>query len=161
MSKLVEVSPEDLKHQGYPPVAIRVDAAAAGMSSRMFPAKHTILALSGPPGGPLVVVVWDCSNLGPDVEGAVRARLVPPWTSALEVKHRDGAVLLGEHRDGVTFFTGAGRARIAWFATLVSVRDAQFLVGCGVPGASPDDVPAAEVLSNPAIKKAVESLQFI
>lgn len=159
MDQSVEIHPSDLKQRGLPAVSIRVDAAAAGMSARLFPAKDTILALSGPPGGPLVLVIWDCTALATDVEAAIRARLVPPWTNALEVRHRDEGTILGAKREGMTFFTGSGLARIAWFAVLAQVREAQLLVAVGVPGSAPDDIPAAEVLSNPAIKKVVQSLQ--
>jgi hypothetical protein len=160
MNQLVEIQPNDLKQRGHAPLTVRVDAAAAGMSARMFPAKNAILALNGPPGGPLVLVVWDCTDLPHDVESAIRARLVPPWTNSLELKHRDEGTLLGEQREGMTFFTGSGRARIAWFAVLVEVRDARLLLACGVSGSGPDDVPAAEVLSNPSIKRALESLHI-
>lgn len=156
----MEIQPDDLKKHGLQPLAIRVDAVSAGLSARLFPTKDAILALSGPPGGPLVLVVWDCTGLAADVESAIRARLVPPWTNALELRHRDEGILLGAQREGMTFFTGTGRARIAWFAALISVREAQLLVACGVPGSASDDVPAAEVLSNPAISKAVESLRI-
>ena len=78
MAELVEIQGEALRQRGFAPVTIRVDPASAGMSSRLFPAKNTILALNGPPGGPLVVVVWDCSGLAQDVEAAIQARLVPP-----------------------------------------------------------------------------------
>jgi len=60
----------------------------------------------------------------------------------------------------MTFSTGSGRARIAWFGVLVTVRDAQLLVACGVPGSDPEDVPAADVLSHPSIKMAIESLEI-
>lgn len=158
--EVVEIQAADLKQRGLPPVTIQVDAVSAGMSPRLFPARDAILALNGPPGGPLVLVVWDCTGLAPDVEAAIRARLVPPWTNALEIRHRDAGTILGERREGMTFFTGTGRARIGWFAVLVAVHDAQLLVACGVPGSAPEDIPAADVLSNPSIRRAVESLRI-
>lgn len=160
MVELVEIQPDALTQRGIPPLTIRVDAASAGMSPRLFPAKDALLALNGPPGGPLVLVIWNCTGLAQDIEAAIRARLVPPWTSALELRHRDAATMLGERREGMTFFTGSGRARIAWFAVLVRVRDAQLLVACGVPGSAPEDVPAADVLSNPSIRRAVDTLHI-
>lgn len=160
MGDILEIRPADMKQRGLPPLTIRVDATSAGMSSRLFPAKDAILALNGPPGGPLLLVLWDCTGLDANVETAIRARVVPPWTNALELRHRDAATILGERREGMTFFSGAGRARIAWFATLVAAREAQILLACGVPGSAPEDVPAADVLSNPSIRAAVESLRI-
>jgi hypothetical protein len=160
MGELLEIHPDALTERGIPPLIIRVDATAAGMSPRLFPAKDAVLALNGPPGGPLVLVIWNCTGLLQDIEVAIRSRLVPPWTNTLELRHRDAAMVLGEHREGMTFFTGSGRARIAWFAVLIRVQDAQLLLACGVPGSAVEDVLAAEILSNPSISTAVETLHI-
>ena len=157
----VEIGAEEVMRRGYGAVSIRVDAASAGMFPRLFPAKDTLLALSGPPGGPLVLVIWDCTSVGSDIEQAIRSRLVPPWTNALEIGKHDRGWMLGAQRDGMTFASGVGLARIAWFGVLVEIRERRILVAAGVPGSAPDEVDAAEVLSNASIQKAIASLEIV
>src|SRR5262249_40357867 len=83
------VSAQDAKHRGIAPLTVRVDARGAGMSLRLFPTKDSYLALNGPPGAPIAVVFWDCTSLPFDLEAAVRAKVVPPWTNSMETIGRD------------------------------------------------------------------------
>jgi hypothetical protein len=159
-SEWITISPEQAKARGLPPISIRIDARSAGLFGDVFPTKDSFLAVSGPPGGPLLITIWDCTGLPSDPETVIRAKLVPPWTKELEIGAEDHGVLLGSDRTGRLFFTGSGRARVAWFGVVVERPQGSLLLGVGVSGADPEPIPAADILGHRALKKALETLQI-
>jgi hypothetical protein len=149
---------EALKH-GLAAVTVRCDASAAGMYSRPFPMKDVLVALNGPPGGPLVVMIWDCTGLPiEDLESIVRAKLVDLAARPLEIIGPDRGYVLGHEQSGLRFRTGAGRMRIVWFAFIVERPGGTVMVGLGTSGQSDPPADATAILSNTAIKAAVGTL---
>jgi hypothetical protein len=154
----VEIGVDEAVRRGLSPMRIRVDPRAASMSSRTFPANDVYLKLSGPPGGPLLLMIWDCKGAN-DVDAAlIRSKFVPAWTTELEVGIADRAHVLGRERAGLTFATGSGIARTAWFGFLLTCGAGHALITLGVGGRDNVRVPAADVVSNPAIKRVLETL---
>jgi hypothetical protein len=158
--QIVHVSSDDTKSHGLPPVSITVDARSAAMSVRLFPAKDVYLQMSGPPGAPLVVMIWDCTGLPTDPEAVVRAKYVPTWSKAIEIGSTDRGTVFGADRSGVTFATGSGHGRIAWFGFVLEYPVGNVLVTLGVGGRDPERVTAADVLSNSSIKTVLATLQI-
>ncbi len=156
----VVVNSKDAEKQGLAPITIRMDARSAGMGVRLFPTKDTYCAFNGPPGAPISIVIWDCTNLPHDVEAVIRAKLVPPWTNMLELGASDHGTLLGGERAGMTYATGSGRARMVWFGVLAKHNGATALVSVGVSGSEGRKVRAEEILSNAMIRAAVATLEI-
>lgn len=155
---VIVISPDEASARGLQPVSIRIDARSAGLSGRKFPGSDVFLKLNGPPGAPLILMVWDCRGCDGNVEATVRARLVPAWVQSIEAVAADAAHLFGRDTSGISFVTGSGAARTAWFACMVVRGDYALLLTIGVGGRDMVQVPAAEVLSNSAIKRALETL---
>lgn len=154
----VVVSADEAAQHGLVPVTVRVDANAAGMYVRPFPMADTLVALNGPPGGPLVVMIWDCTGLPQNVEAVIRARMVGPTAKPLEIVGTDRGFLLGKEREGMTFRTGVGFARIVWFAVIVECAGGNVLVGVGIPGHSEPASTASTILSHSSIRAALDTL---
>lgn len=160
MSDIVTVERDEAAQRGLPPVSIRVDARSAGMFARKFPDEDVYLKLNGPPGGPLLLMIWNCEQPTDDLASLVRSKLVPAWTSQFELGTQDSAHVLGAVRAGVTFATDEGIARTAWFGFRLDCGPAHLLITIGVGGRDNTPVAASEVLANSAIRKVLETLQI-
>jgi hypothetical protein len=153
------VSAADAAARGLARVTVRCDASAAGMYARPFPMENVLVALNGPPGGPLVVMVWDCTALGAvDVETAVRARLVDAAARPLEIIGADHGRVFDVEQSGLVFRTGSGRMRIVWFAFLAQRAGGTVMVGLGTSGYQDPPGDAAMILANAALSAAVRTL---
>jgi hypothetical protein len=153
------ISAGESGQRGLARISVRCDVAAAGMYARPFPMKDVLLALNGPPGGPLVVMIWDCSTLETgDLEVVARAKLDDASAMPLEFGGPDRGVVLGQEQVGLTFRTGTGPTRIAWFAFLARRSGGTVLVGLGSSGRSDRPVSAAAILANSSIAAAVRTL---
>lgn len=158
--KFVEIGVDEAVKRGLTPMRIRVDPRVASMSSRTFPANDVYLKLSGPPGGPLLLMIWDCKKAN-DIDAAlIRSKFVPAWTTALELGTADRANVLGGERAGLTFATGSGIGRTAWFGFVFMCGAAHVLITLGVGGRDNVPVPAADIVSNPAIRRVLETLSI-
>lgn len=157
---LVEISADEAIQRGLPPVTIRVDARAGSMSARKFPTKDVYLKLNGPPGGPLILIVFDCTAGERDEAALIQSKFVPTWTNELQLGTSDTASILDAERTGLTFATGGGIARVAWFGFVIERGAARLLLTIGVGGRDNVAVPASEVVSNPAIKRMLETLRI-
>ena len=73
----VEIDAEDAARHGLAAVRIRVDARAAGMSSRTFPGNDLYLKLNGPPGAPLLVKICSCTSATRPLTGIVTVFWLP------------------------------------------------------------------------------------
>jgi len=157
---LVLVTAEQAAARGLAPISIRVDANAAGLFARPFPTPGVYLVLNGPPGGAIVLAIWDCSGLPPDPEAVIRAKLVPPWTSSVELGSRDQGFVLGANRAGMTFATGADLARIGWFGCIVEHGAGRAFVATGLSWRTTDPVSAAPLLAHASLAKAITTLDL-
>jgi hypothetical protein len=156
----VLVSASDAISRGLPGLTIRVDARHAGMHARLFPATSIYAVLNGPPGAPIAISIWDCSDAPSNIETAIRAKFVPPWGRDLEIVSAGRASLLGGDQAGMTFTTGSGIGRMAWFGVLAKHSSGTALVAFGAPGSDGRIFTAQDVLSNPLIAKAVATLKI-
>jgi hypothetical protein len=156
--KLIE--PEVAREHRLAPQTIHVDERAAGMTARLFPFKNIYLALNGPPGAPISLVVWDCTFVAGGAEAAVSALFVTPWARGLMLISQDAAYALGELQQGVTFSTGEDRARVASFGFRVATHTGSVLITCGVSGASSTPFSARDVMMNRMISTVVSTLQI-
>jgi hypothetical protein len=127
---------------------------------RQFPTSDTYVALNSPPGGGGAIIVWDCTKLDGDVVAAIRAKVAAPWTNELALGVADRGVVFGAERTGMTYATGAGRARMVWFGILVKCAHATALVSFGVGGWNGADLGASDVLASGLIPAALKSLAF-
>jgi len=157
---VLKISADEARKRGLPGIAIEVDARSASMSAEVVSAKDLYLHLSGPPGGPLLLMIWDCTGCSTDVRAAIQAKFVPTWTRSIAFGQVDRARVMGDEREGMTFTTGEGFARIAWFGFLMERPAGLLLVTLGVGGRDPEPVPAVDVVSNPAIAKLLSSLKI-
>jgi hypothetical protein len=154
------VNMDDARKHNLAPVTIHVDASAAGMSVRLFPTSGIYIALDSPPGAPISIIIWDCTEAHAEIEAAIRAKLVPPWANGLQIGVVDHGEVLGERRSGMTYATGAGRTRTAWFGVLVKREHATVLVSIGVGGKDGAQASAADVLGNSMIRAALATLSI-
>jgi len=155
------VSREDAAAHGLAPVTIRCDAKAAGLYARPFPMKNVFVALNGPPGGPLVVMVWDCTSLGAvGLEAAVRATFVDAAAQPLDIVGPDHGRVLDANQAGLVFRTGSGRMRIVWFGFIAQIAGATVLVGLGTSGFHDPPASAEMILANSALAAAVRTLSI-
>jgi hypothetical protein len=117
----IVVSADDARKRGLPGVTIRVEPTT-GLIARPFPMKDLFMAMNGPPGGPLSVVVWNCADLpSEDVSVAIQTRFVPALAKDLELGKPERLYLMGADRTAMTFRTGEG-SRTSWFGFRVNVR---------------------------------------
>lgn len=159
-NELVEIRGEEATHRGLPPVSIRLDARAGSMAPRKFPASDVYLKLNGPPGAPLLLMIFDCRGADRDDAALIQSKFVPAWTKELELGVADRAQVLGAEQTGMTFATGGGIARTAWFGFVVERGAARLLITIGVGGRDNVAVSAAEVVANPAIRRVLDTLQI-
>ncbi|NVB81557.1 MAG: hypothetical protein HOV81_24395 [Kofleriaceae bacterium] len=160
VNQLVEIRAEEATQRGLPPVSIRLDARAGSMTPRKFPASDVYLKLNGPPGAPLLLIIFDCRGSERDDAALIQSKFVPAWTKELELGGADRAHVLGAEQPGVTFATGGGIARTAWFGFVIERGAARLLITIGVGGRDNVAVPATEVVSNPAIRRVLDTLQI-
>src|SRR4029078_12711225 len=61
-ASLVKISPAEATAHHLPPAEITLNTAGKNLEARKFPAENQYLALSGPPGGPLGLVLEHVTN---------------------------------------------------------------------------------------------------
>ena len=109
--KSVKITADEAKAHELPPVEIRIDLGESGLAGMKFPDKGQYLSLSGPPGGPLGLVIRHIDKL-PKSEA--------DWHKLAENRYADGSMKFGKvekiefngkKQDAYTVATGAGPAR--------------------------------------------------
>jgi hypothetical protein len=161
MTEPIVITREQATQNGLAPIALRIDPAAAGLVGRAFVMPGQYLALSGPPGGAIIVQVWDAAAFA-QVEDAVRARVT---SRELEIIGRDHAPVAGRNdgsdvRDGLVFTTGQGFGRIGWFAVLVERAEGNVLVVAGVSARGDAPVSGPSVTRHPSIARVLSTLSI-
>jgi hypothetical protein len=157
---LTLIRAEDANQRGLAAVTIRVDARTAGLIANPFPHEDVLLALSGPPGGVVSIVVANVKKASADLQDSLRASLSGWLGEPTAVGPADHAQIAGEDRTGLVFYTGAGFGRVGWFGCLVSKPGGTVAVAIGVSARSANPVTAAGIASNLAIAKALSTLDI-
>jgi hypothetical protein len=125
-----------------------------------FPHDDVLVALSGPPGGVVSIVVANVKSASPELEQTLRASLGGWLGEPTAVGPADHAHIAGEDRSGLVFYTGAGFGRVGWFGCLVTRPGGTVAVAIGVSARSANPITAADISSNPAIAKALSTLDI-
>src|SRR5688500_13855674 len=118
---MVDVTAQDAKAHGLPPVHMRVDTAGSALSVTPFPEADKYLIASGPPGTALLVIVWPSDDRDRDaaaVERAVRRQFAQPWHQPLVIGEAATIAVAGGDRVALAFTTGEAGRRTAWCGVL-------------------------------------------
>lgn len=150
---MIEVKAEDAAARQLPPIGFSLDARAAGMEARLFSQPGQYLIASGPPGAPLLFMVWTAAPGGADaLAEAVQARFGGPH---LVVGEACTFELAGAPRPALAFTTGAGMWMTAWCGVLVETTSGALFVALGV--GSPKPLPCAQIAAHPSLSILVRS----
>lgn len=150
---VTEITASDAKAHGLPAFYFKVDTNGTTLTTTPFPEPGKYLIASGPPGGPLLAIVWAVEGTAADldaVERAIRLRFAEAWQQPLAI-HQPGTVTIaGEDRPALAFSTGQGMRRTGWAGVIVSGSDGAVLVtlGRGIANAAP---ACAEIVAEPSL----------
>lgn len=159
MGDQVALSADDAAQRGLPAIAISVERTP-GLSLRPFPIANAYLAMNGPPGGPLSVFLWNCTDVpSDDVSAAITARVVPPLVPNVQLGVAERKLLMGEERDVMTFRTGVEGRWVSWIGFVVSVPNGRIFVMMGA-GMGDRWSTADEVLSHPSLNNVAATLKI-
>jgi hypothetical protein len=154
----VTITAAEAEAAGLPKLGFSLDPSSAGMSGSKL-VDGLYLRLSGPPGGPLMLLVSP-ATVGADFSSLVSAELLDGPLLEQQVE------LLGATRRAVAWSTGAGHARTSWCGVILGPadagpNDAALLLELGVGHPDPS-APAscAAALSSPSLGPVVASLSL-
>jgi len=151
---MVEVTAAEAKAQGLPPIGLRVDPGDAPLSLLKFPEPDKYLIASGPPGGPLLVIVWETdqreSNVAA-VESAVRKNFAQTWQQPLVIGEAGTLQIAGAARPALAFMTGESLRKTAWCGVVMSGPSASVFVTFGRATREVAATPCAEVMTEPSL----------
>jgi hypothetical protein len=150
--QMVQVSADESKEHGLPPIGMRVDATGTNLSLLKFPEPDKYLIASGPPGGPLLAIVWTTEEHESDaaaVERAVRKLFSNEWQKPLEIGAAGTVTLAGASRPALAFTTGQSLRYTGWCGTLVTAKAGSILVTFGITPNAGAKPACAEVLAEP------------
>lgn len=160
---MFEVTPDQAKAGGLPPLRVRLDTTGVPMRATPTPEPGKFVIVSGPPGGVLQLDVWttDVRETDPAaIERAVRARLNKPFHDPIEIGAAAKIDLAGAKRDALAVFTGKDAARTAWCAVIVPAGGTSTLVTIGMAAGAAPAVSCDEVLAHPLLGKLAGTLQI-
>lgn len=150
---MIEVRAEDAAARQLPPIGFSLDARAAGMEARLFAQPGQYLIASGPPGAPLLFVVWTAAPGGAAaLAQAVQARFGGP---NLVVGEASTLELAGARQPALAFSTGAGMWTTAWCGVLVETPSGALFVAFGF--GSQQRLSCAQVAGHPSLSRLVRS----
>jgi hypothetical protein len=124
-TRKVKITADESKSNQLPAVEISLDLGQTGLSGRKFGNKGEYLRLSGPPGGPLGLIISQVADLMTDPE---------EWHDLIKDRYAEGPPTLGtvgeiklagEKRPAFTFTTGSDAARAHHLLVLVAIPDSQ------------------------------------
>jgi hypothetical protein len=162
-----KVTAKQARAKGLPALGFTLTLRQGGWSASLLPEPGCYLRLSGPPGGPLLIEVWDYPN--PKASGASLARWVQghfgkPYHRPVQAASPTTFNLLGAPRQAVAVTTGTSLARTGWCAVLASSplpNPREFVVlfahGAGA-GQSPT---CAQIAAHPWIAQALPTLRVL
>jgi hypothetical protein len=156
MAQLVEVLGSYSRAQGLPPVALRLEVS--GLIASIVPTPSTYLSLSGPPGGPLFLVVKPLGR-GPADMGALENAVRREESREVAFGPRGTVRVGGTPRDAVLYFAGEKSAATAGCAVALPVGEENLLVLFGTQGTARSVTSCEQVASHPSLKRSLESFQ--
>jgi hypothetical protein len=150
---MIEVNADEAQARQLPRIGFRVDATGTSLSLGKFPDADKYLIASGPPGGPLLAIVWRAEEREDDlaaVERVVRRRYARP-RDQLVVGEAGTITLGGVERPALAFTTGQGRGRIGWCGVMATGAHASALVAFGRGVREGATLSCAEVVAEPSL----------
>jgi hypothetical protein len=154
---MVEVKAADAKAKGLSAIGMRV--APGTLSVLPFPEPDKYLIASGPPGGPLLAIVWQTDQR--EVEAAVRAHFSQPWLQPLVVGDATTLDVAGATRPAVAFMTGESLRKTAWCGVLVGGASGTVLLTVGRAPGQAAATSCAEVIAEPSLAGFVKSFVLV
>ncbi|MCC6131128.1 MAG: hypothetical protein IT186_14515 [Acidobacteria bacterium] len=156
MARRVQVLARYSRAAGLPSVFLELEVA--GMTVSLSPGQGAFLRLSGPPGGPLFLIVKPLGRFPgsvPELREAVLAEEKRPV-----VFGPPGRVVAGGvEREAILFWTGEKAASTAGGALAIPAGEEILVVVFGTMG-TPATVTSVEaVASHPALRRALETLR--
>jgi len=150
---LTEITADDAKAHGLPPCYFKVDTSGTALTVTPFPDAHQYLIASGPPGAPLLAIVWALESADADlaaVERAVRRHFAQPWQQPLALYEPATITIAYDDRPALAFSTGLGMRRTGWAGVIVQGRDGAVLVtfGRGIGDGTPT---CGEIIAEPSL----------
>lgn len=148
----IEVTADEARSKGLPGIGFRVDPKGTSLSLKKFPQPEKYLIASGPPGGPLLAMVWPADGLEGDVsviEQAVRRHFVRPFHQPLVIGEPGQVMLGGASRPALAFMAGQRLSRTAWCGVIVSGASGSLLVTLGCMPGHAESLSCAEVVAEP------------
>jgi hypothetical protein len=158
------VTADEARALGLPSIGFRVDLAGTSMSGGKFPEAGKYLTASGPPGGPLLAIVWATaqreSHLGA-VEAALREHFSQPWQQPLVIGTGGSVHIGGAPRPALAFMTGESLNKIAWCGVVLSTPNASVLVTLGRGPGYAAAMSCEEVLAHPSLAAFARSFTLL
>jgi hypothetical protein len=141
----IRITAEAARERGLPAIAFTIDERDTGFSSTRFPEPEVYLTMSGPPGGPLLVMIRAWREASTD-EGVIvrvlRERYSGPGWEPLAFGLPERTDLAGASRIMLPFTSGESLGRTIWCAIVVQPApdaSAGLLVTVGVGGRGAPD----------------------
>jgi len=156
---LTLVRADESQTRGFAAVAIRADTRAAGLIARPFPGGDVLVALSGPPGGVISLIVSNVKDASGELRDVIRESLASWLGGTFEFGPEERAQIAGADRPGLMFYTGAGFQRVGRFGCLVERPGGTVVVSIGVSARSDRPMTVADILENRAIATVLATLE--
>lgn len=158
---MVAVTAVEAQSKGLPPIGFQVDATGTSLSLTTFPEPDKYLIASGPPGGPLLAIVWATdaseSHAGA-IEGAIYKHFSQRWQQPLVVGELGQVEIAGAARLALSFTTGQAMRRTAWCGVLVG---ASLFVTFGRALGQAPALSCADVMSEPSLVAFARSFTLL
>jgi hypothetical protein len=156
---MVHISGAEAAAQQLPAASISLETAGTGMGARKFGSKDQYLMLSGPPGGPLGLVIERVSVPSAD-EGALAKLAEQRFKDRSFVKGTAGVVeLAGDSRQALTCATDTSMAKSHHLLVLIPVPNSKDSLLVDFWRGAGSDMPAPEaMLGEPKYGDLLKSL---
>lgn len=151
---MIEVKADEAKANGLPGIGFRVDPQGVPLSLMKFPEPDKYLIASGPPGAPLLAIVWQADGRAGDaaaIEQAVRRSYSKPFQQPLVIGEAGTVTIGGASRPALAFMTGQSMRKTAWCGVLVSGQGASLLVTFGRSPGQAASMSCADVVAEPSL----------
>ncbi len=161
-ASMVEVKADDAKEKGLPAIGMRVEPGT--LSVLPFPEPDKYLIASGPPGGPLLAIVWQAdarTGGAAAVDAAVRSHFAQPWQQPLVIGDATTLLIAGAKRPALAFMTGESMRKTAWCGVLVGGASGTVLVTVGRAPGQATAMSCAEVIAEPSLAGFVKTFALV
>jgi hypothetical protein len=124
-SETVRITAKEAKEHGLPPAEITIILGESGLSGMKFPDKGEYLSLSGPPGGPLGLVVLHIESV-PKNNSTWHELIEKRYPERSATMGRAGEIKIGDEKySAYTFSTDSGPARAHHLLIVFAVPDSK------------------------------------